>query len=118
MSGGGKGLKRKLFERDGWQESEGQWRAMCSFKCGTVLNFKTATVDRYPIMGMHQGRYLLENTRLACMPCNTRGANHKLESGSKRRKQAHLIRIQSKAAAEKQRARAEAKERVKNDNFG
>ena len=47
------------------------------------------------------------------MPCNTRGANHKLTSNNKRRAQAKLIRIRSKVAAEK-KERAK-KERAKNE---
>jgi hypothetical protein len=68
-------LKQRLFERDGWsqKDSEGNvvWYANCAFGCGDVLDFRHATMDRYPIPGRRGGRYSIDNTRLACMPCNS-----------------------------------------------
>ena len=68
-------LKEKLFKRDGWQDSDGYWYANCEFGCGEILIFKTATLDRYPIMGKRGGRYEMNNLRLACQPCNSVNQN-------------------------------------------
>lgn len=68
-------LRHELFIRDGWQDRTGDWYAKCSFGCGTVVARQTATIDRYPVMGRHGGRYILANTRLACAPCNSRNCN-------------------------------------------
>lgn len=80
-------LREKAFQRDGWLEDASdddpddreiwRWRAMCSFGCGEILNWATATLDRYPIMGKDGGTYVLENIRLACRACNSACRNHK-----------------------------------------
>lgn len=45
---------------------------VCSFdKCDKVLNFKTMTVDRFPIPGEEGGRYVRGNIRPACGHCNS-----------------------------------------------
>jgi len=78
-------IKKALFERDGWIE-DGHWFCECQFGCGTVLDWDSATIDRYPIPGRQHGRYVVENTRLACGPCNWKdGSKHQKE-----RKQQHL----------------------------
>lgn len=63
-------LLPQLLSRDGWTDSEGQWHVHCAFGCGAVLTPETATIDRYPLPGCHGGKYSLDNTRLACGPCN------------------------------------------------
>lgn len=79
MSNSGKKreLKNKLFKRTGWQDSNGDWFAMCAFGCGDILTFETASLDRHPIKGEHGGEYVMSNLRLACIPCNSRDRNHK-----------------------------------------
>lgn len=62
MSNARKTLKRRLFKRDG---------PLCAFGCGTVLTHETATIDHYPIPRRLGGPWTLENTRLACQPCNS-----------------------------------------------
>ena len=70
-------LKRKLFKRDGWQIEDGTWYADCEFGCGSILEFDTATLDRWPVMGKDGGAYVMSNLRLACKPCNSMNQNHK-----------------------------------------
>lgn len=78
-------LRQKCFERDGWLEGD-TWRAMCAFGCGTELVFETATLDRFPVMGQHGGKYVLDNVRLACAPCNSINGNHKKVKFKRRQK--------------------------------
>lgn len=47
------------------------WYADCAFGCGAVLTYNTATIDRYPTPGRCGGTYHIDNTRLACQPCNS-----------------------------------------------
>jgi len=90
MSNGRKTLKHRLFKRDGFklcdENGRVQWFAWCSFGCGTLLKFDPkdgrqqknrlrpydATIDHYPIPRRLGGLYTLDNTRLACFPCNTK----------------------------------------------
>lgn len=77
MSNGAKTLKKRLFRRDGWYEQDPttgrkDWYANCSFDCGTILTPVNATVDHYPVPRRLGGKKTLENTRLACQPCNTK----------------------------------------------
>lgn len=75
-------LKQILFERDGWQDEDGAWRAECSFGCGFVLDFRHATIDRFPVPGREGGCYIASNTRLACGPCNSEdGGNYNRDGG-------------------------------------
>ncbi len=34
--------RRRLFYRDGWQDDQGEWFAMCATGCGAVLSFHRA----------------------------------------------------------------------------
>ena len=34
--------RRRLFQRDGWQDSAGDWFAMCAAGCGAVLSWEEA----------------------------------------------------------------------------
>lgn len=45
--------------------------APCSFGCGTLVDFTTITVDRFPIPGIEGGTYKRDNIRPACAPCNS-----------------------------------------------
>lgn len=45
------------------------------YACGALLDIDTVTVDRI-IPGAKGGRYVDENCRPACSPCNTATANH------------------------------------------
>ena len=84
-------LKWKLFKRDGWRvkDTNGQYvkyvetdnidprlvgriirYTKCSFGCGKTINWELATIDHHPIPRRDGGRWVLENTRLACAPCN------------------------------------------------
>lgn len=69
--------KRRLFRRDGWQDGDGVWFAMCSFGCADVIGWHEATIDLCPIKKCDGGRYTLDNTRLACRSCKAVGRNHK-----------------------------------------
>lgn len=64
-------LKSRLFKRDGWK-IDTEWFAMCAFGCGTELTYETATIDHWPIPRRLGGTLSLDNTRLACFPCNSR----------------------------------------------
>lgn len=68
-------LKHRLFEKHGYLNSEGQLVVECAFGCGDELTWAKATLDRYPIMGQHGGRYEWGNVRLACVECNSRNRN-------------------------------------------
>lgn len=105
-------LKRKAFERDGWQDSDGNWFATCSFGCGDTLVWSTATLDRFPLMGKDGGKYTIDNVRLACLPCNSRTMNYKLHGLSivDRRKRHRLLM----GEVQKQKA---ARDKVKRLNF-
>lgn len=70
-------LKRRLFRRDGWQDGDGEWFAMCSFGCGDAIGWRESTTDLYPTNTSDGGRYTLDNTRLACRSCRAAGRNHK-----------------------------------------
>ena len=67
-----KGLKHRLFKRDGWYEAElGAWFAYCAFPgCRMILWYETATLDHYPIPLRLGGLWSMKNLRLACAPCN------------------------------------------------
>lgn len=88
-------LRQQCFERDGWLEGD-TWRAMCAFGCGTELVFNTATLDRYPVMGQHGGKYVLGNVRLACAPCNSINGNHRTTKFKRRQKM--LAKLNPEAA--------------------
>ena len=108
-------LKEKLFKRDGWQDSDGYWYANCEFGCGEILIFRTATLDRYPIMGNRGGQYEMDNLRLACQPCNSVNQNKhewakkkKHRGKSKAERLAHYLKSHE-AARQRQIAAARAK---------
>jgi hypothetical protein len=77
-----KTLKKRLFQRDGWRGPNPEtghntlWYAWCAFGCGTLLTRRTATIDHYPLPRRLGGHRTLENTRLACLPCNSREAGN------------------------------------------
>jgi len=84
--GNRRALKQLIFERDGWcekgEDGSARWLAECSFECGDVLDFRHATIDRFPVPGREGGRYILSNVRLACNPCNSEeGGNYNREGG-------------------------------------
>lgn len=39
--------------------------------CGVALTDETMTLDRYPIPGKWGGRYVRDNCRPTCAPCNS-----------------------------------------------
>ena len=45
--------------------------APCAY-CGTMVDFVTMSVDRYPIPGCQGGRYVRGNIRVSCLPCNSK----------------------------------------------
>lgn len=79
-------LKQRLFDQQGWLNDDGELEVECAFGCGDLLVYATATLDRYPIMGQHGGRYEWGNVRLACRPCNSMNRN-KNDPTQKTRKQ-------------------------------
>ena len=66
--------KQALLERDG----NGEW-ALCS-TCPTIVDFESATVDRYPLAGADGGKYGpptdLSNVRLQCERCASKQGGH------------------------------------------
>ncbi|AEL98224.1 hypothetical protein PBI_BIGNUZ_62 [Mycobacterium phage BigNuz] len=68
--------KRRLFRRDGWQDADGEWFAMCAYGCGTVIGWHEAIINLYPLKKPDGGRYTFDNTRLACRPCHTVDCDH------------------------------------------
>lgn len=43
----------------------------CAYGCGTRVDIKTMSVDRYPVPGCQGGTYRRGNIRPACGPCNS-----------------------------------------------
>lgn len=58
-------LRRKLFTRDGWQDSDGEWAAMCADGCGTVITWHTSGLRKSD----RDGRWTPDNARLTCRLC-------------------------------------------------
>jgi hypothetical protein len=105
-------LKLELFQREGWQEPDGKWMAMCAFGCGDILSWGMATLDRWPIMGKNHGRYVWENLRLACKECNSRNHNKKILNAKQRKRiKAREENLRHQALAEERRAAREANRR-------
>ena len=111
-------LKYLLFQRDGWQDEDGKWHAMCGFGCREDLIWTTATIDRWPVMGQHGGKYVWENCRLACKACNSRNRNHKILTAKDRQKAKRRAEAAEAWAKHKAKvaARNEAAEKRKRDN--
>jgi hypothetical protein len=78
-----KSLRWRLFERDGWL-ADGFYPqdhvlagkqirlAYCAFEgCTTLLTYENATVDHYPLPWRLGGTWHINNTRLACVSCNS-----------------------------------------------
>ena len=89
-------LKQRYFNCFGWINDDGNWEIECAFGCGDLLTWETATLDRYPIMGMHGGKYEWGNIRLACSGCNSRNRN-KNESQPPNRQQRFKAKRERKA---------------------
>lgn len=68
----GNDLGYYLEQRTISAEIPGQTRC---YACGTLLDVDTVTIDRI-IPGCRGGKYVDENIRPACSPCNTATANH------------------------------------------
>lgn len=62
-------LRRKVFERDGWQDDRGDWFAMCAIPgCEAVVPwFGTGLVKVDP-----EGRRTLDNVVVRCNRCGRR----------------------------------------------
>lgn len=63
--------QRKIWLLATFSPELGPEQAWCSFGCGTVVDIKTVSVDRYPIAGCDGGTYRQGNIRPACLPCNS-----------------------------------------------
>lgn len=79
-------LRLYLFQRDGFKDKFGTWRAHCAFGCGRIVSWNTSTIDRYPIKGRDGGKYTCGNTRLACEPCNSADRRRHPEDLTKRQR--------------------------------
>lgn len=62
--------KLALLARDG----TGEW-GVCS-TCPTVVDFESATIDRWPLPGHLGGTYAMENIRLQCERCASLQGGH------------------------------------------
>lgn len=58
-------LRRRVFERDGWQDDSGEWSAMCADGCGTVITWHTSGLRKNDPAGC----WTDSNTRLTCRLC-------------------------------------------------
>lgn len=83
--------RRRLFRRDGWQDSDGEWFVMCAYGCGDVIGWHEASINMHPTKARDGGRYTFDNTRLVCRLCAEADCNHK-ELPSYKRKRSNARR--------------------------
>lgn len=65
-------LKRQLFQRDGWQDSSGEWFVMCAMGCGDIIGWYTSIMAKKS----NDGLRTLDNTLLVCDICHRAGCNY------------------------------------------
>lgn len=89
-------LKRRVFVRDGWQDSTGEWFVMCAFECGGVISWHTSSMKKKCADGI----WTLDNTHLICVPCYSAGCNHKTLPKKRRKprygRRTHRVILQPK----------------------